>query len=55
MAAAPIVVFPPDEDGGRRVRGRGAILGRAYSTADALGFLRRAGLDPDDVTLDDPG
>ncbi|NSC22361.1 hypothetical protein FM076_14665 [Streptomyces albus subsp. chlorinus] len=53
MAAPPIVVYPPDEDGGRRVRARGAILGRAYSTTDLLEFLRRAGLDPDDITLDD--
>lgn len=55
MAGAPIVVYPPDEDGGRRVRARGAILGRAYSPADLLEFLRRAGLDPDDVNLHDPG
>ncbi|WP_435836697.1 hypothetical protein [Streptomyces albus] len=53
--AAPIVVYPPDEDGGRRVRAGCAIPGGAYRTGDLLDFLRRAGLDPDDVTLDDPG
>ncbi|CAL9410317.1 hypothetical protein ACH4LN_30330 [Streptomyces albus] len=51
MAGAPIVVYPPDEDGGRRVRARGAILGRAYSSADLLELLRRAGFDPEDVNF----
>ncbi|UUU44393.1 hypothetical protein OHA89_00935 [Streptomyces sp. NBC_01546] len=30
------------------------MLGRALGTADLLEFLRRAGLDPDVVRLDDP-
>jgi hypothetical protein len=30
------------------------ILGVAYGPADVLEFLRRAGLDPDVVRLDDP-
>lgn len=29
-------------------------LGIAYDVADLLEFLRRAGLDPDEVRLDDP-
>jgi hypothetical protein len=52
--AAPIVVYPPDEDGGRRVRAQGAILGRADGIAGLLKFLRRRWMDPDEVTLDDP-
>ncbi|MEU9304475.1 hypothetical protein [Streptomyces sp. NPDC048269] len=49
MSPAPrVVVYPPDAQGGRRVRCE--ILG----PADLLGFLRRPGLDPDVVRLDDP-
>ncbi|MFD9337544.1 hypothetical protein ACFWBF_24555 [Streptomyces sp. NPDC060028] len=47
--ALRVVVYPPDAEGGRRVRCDGEILG----PADLLEFLRRAGLDPD-VRLDDP-
>lgn len=42
-----VIVYPPDPDGGRRVRCDGEILGRAFGPADVLEFLRRAGLDPD--------
>ncbi|MFG2754072.1 hypothetical protein [Streptomyces xanthophaeus] len=49
-----VVVYPPDEQGGRRVRCDGEILGRALGPGDLLEFLRRAGLDPDTVRLDDP-
>lgn len=38
-----VVVYPPDETGGRRVRVDGEILGRAYGMADLVEFLRRAG------------
>ncbi|MFD9280290.1 hypothetical protein ACFWD7_23805 [Streptomyces mirabilis] len=31
---APVIVYPPDEDGGRRVRADGVILGRAFSIGD---------------------
>lgn len=54
MARAPVVVYPPAAGGGRRVRAAGSILGTAYGEADLLEFLRRAGLDPEDVRLDDP-
>ncbi|KOG41265.1 hypothetical protein [Streptomyces decoyicus] len=54
-AARPrIVVHPPAPTGGRRVHVDAAILGVAYSVADLLEFLRRAGLGPDDVRLLDP-
>ncbi|MFE2528049.1 hypothetical protein ACFXEL_27890 [Streptomyces sp. NPDC059382] len=50
-----VVVYPPDAEGGRRVRCDGEILGRAFGPEDVLEFLRRAGLDPDDVTLTGTG
>lgn len=40
----PVVVYPPDEDGGRRVRVDGQISGRAYSTRDVAAFMQVAGL-----------
>jgi hypothetical protein len=51
MRGLPVVVYPPDESGGRRVRVDGEILGMAYGLRDVAEFLRRAGLD--DVTEDD--
>ncbi|MDT0341250.1 hypothetical protein [Streptomyces litchfieldiae] len=54
MARARIVVYPPTAGGGRRVRANGEILGRARSLDELLEFLRRAGLDPDEVDLRDP-
>ncbi|MEW2374251.1 hypothetical protein AB0940_33590 [Streptomyces sp. NPDC006656] len=48
-----VIVYPPDTEGGRRVRIDGEILGRAAGPTDLFEFLRRAGLDPDDVDLDD--
>lgn len=50
-----VVVYPPDAEGGRRVRCDGEILGRAFDPEDVLEFLRRAGLDPDDVALTGTG
>ncbi|MFD9336325.1 hypothetical protein ACFWBF_18255 [Streptomyces sp. NPDC060028] len=50
-----VIVYPPDAQGGRRVRCDGEILGRALGPGDLLEFLRRAGLDQDDVRLDDVG
>ncbi|MFI8104724.1 hypothetical protein [Streptomyces sp. NPDC086023] len=55
MAELRVIVYPPDEDGGRRVRCDGEILGRAFGPGDVIEFLRRAGLDPDDVDLPAPG
>lgn len=40
----PVIVYPPDEDGGRRVRIDGTILGRAYSVQDIAAFMQEAGL-----------
>ncbi|MFH8610976.1 hypothetical protein ACH4D5_26220 [Streptomyces sp. NPDC018029] len=40
----PVVVYPPDEEGGRRVRVDGQISGRAYSARDVAAFLQEAGL-----------
>ncbi|QEV16138.1 hypothetical protein [Streptomyces alboniger] len=40
----PVVVDPPDEEGGRRVRVDGQVSGRAYSVQDVVAFLQEAGL-----------
>lgn len=45
MTEPRVIVYPPDEDGTRRVRVDGTILGRAYGMADVIEFLRRAGLE----------
>ncbi|NSC20766.1 hypothetical protein FM076_05935 [Streptomyces albus subsp. chlorinus] len=54
MPEAPIIVYPPDAHGGRRVRADGAILGRAYNVNDVLALLGDAGFDPDGIALDGP-
>ncbi|MEV1085916.1 hypothetical protein AB0I98_48215 [Streptomyces sp. NPDC050211] len=36
----PVVVYPPDGDGRRRVRVDGELLGRAYSLREVAEFLR---------------
>ncbi|RSO50676.1 hypothetical protein DMH15_00775 [Streptomyces sp. WAC 06725] len=51
--AARVVVHPPSPTGGRRVHADATVLGVTYGVNDLLEFLRRAGLDPDDVGLDD--
>lgn len=51
----PRIVVEPVVSGGRRVRVGTAVLGIAYGPADVIEFLRRAGLDPDEVHLDDSG
>ncbi|MFC4495600.1 hypothetical protein ACFPA8_15830 [Streptomyces ovatisporus] len=54
---ASIVVHPPSPAGGRRItadRPDGDELGHAHGIADLVEILRRAGLDPDQVRLDDP-
>lgn len=45
MAMPRVVVYPPAEGGGRRVRVDGQILGTAYSLHDLAVFLERAGLE----------
>ncbi|MFD8739411.1 hypothetical protein ACFV06_31495 [Streptomyces sp. NPDC059618] len=40
----PVIVYPPDEQGGRRVRADGAILGLAFSVRDVAALLQTAGL-----------
>ncbi|MFG2948176.1 hypothetical protein [Streptomyces adustus] len=49
-SARPVIVYPPDGEGGRRVRADGAILGRAYGLRDVAEFLRRAGIEDADET-----
>ncbi|MEU7060652.1 hypothetical protein [Streptomyces sp. NPDC046197] len=40
---AAVIVYPPAEDGGRRVRVGEQFLGMAYGLLDVADFLRRAG------------
>ena len=44
MAVPPVVIYPPDDDGGRRVRIDGSIQGRAFSVQDVARFMQEAGL-----------
>jgi hypothetical protein len=54
-ASSRVVVDPPASGGGgRRVRVGSVPLGVAHGEADLYEFLRRAGLEPEDVALDDP-
>jgi hypothetical protein len=48
MAVPPVVIYPPDEDGGRRVRIDGSIVGRAFSVLDVARYLQEAGLQEAD-------
>lgn len=48
-----MIVYPPDDQCGRHVRIDGEILSRATGPGDLFEFLRRAGLDPDDIDLGD--
>lgn len=40
----PVVVYPPTEDGGRRVRIGSHFVGIAYSLLDVTAFAQEAGL-----------
>ncbi|MGX1127925.1 hypothetical protein RKD49_000115 [Streptomyces glaucescens] len=40
----PVVVYPPGEDGGRRVSVRGRFVGIAYGLLDVVAFVQEAGL-----------
>ncbi|MEW2132973.1 hypothetical protein [Streptomyces sp. NPDC005435] len=44
-AMPPVVVYPPAEDGGRRVRVGDRFVGMAYTLLDVAEFLRRAGME----------
>ena len=44
-SAQPIGVYPPTEDGGRRVRVDEWFVGMAYGLLDIVEILRVAGLD----------
>ncbi|MBQ0827697.1 hypothetical protein [Streptomyces tagetis] len=44
MSPAPVIVYPPDESGGRRVRVDVTILGLAHGVRDVAAFLQQAGL-----------
>ncbi|MEU8694062.1 hypothetical protein [Streptomyces sp. NPDC048665] len=51
-----VVVYPPAEDGGRRVRVASRFVGMAYTLYDIVEFLRRAGsedVEPADVASAD--
>lgn len=50
----PIVVHPPSGSGGRKVTAHAENLGFAHKPEDVVEFLRRAGLDPSEIQLDDP-
>ncbi|KUM74100.1 hypothetical protein J7F01_01325 [Streptomyces sp. ISL-22] len=55
-SAQPIVIYPPAEDGGRRVRVDDRFLGIAYGLLDIVEFLRLAGLeDVDDLWVRQSG
>lgn len=55
MARPRIVVYPPTEGGGRRVRVDGQAIGLARTLPELREFLRRAGLpDAEYVDLSDP-
>ncbi|WP_371801556.1 hypothetical protein OHA38_43350 (plasmid) [Streptomyces sp. NBC_01732] len=54
--AAKLVVYPPDENGWRRVRYDGVAIGVAHHPSDIRAFLAAAGKeDAEDVDLTDPG
>lgn len=42
---APVVVYPPDDEGGRRVWFNGQLLGRTFTLYDITHLLNQAGLN----------
>jgi hypothetical protein len=50
----PVIVHPPQPDGGRRVTIRDEYVGTAYHLLDVVEFLRLAGLPEADTKIDDP-
>ncbi|MGW7064803.1 hypothetical protein ACWGHM_40810 [Streptomyces sp. NPDC054904] len=52
---AKLIVYPPDENGWRRVRYDGTAIGVAHRPSDIRVFLAAAGLqEAEDVDLTDP-
>jgi hypothetical protein len=51
MIETRVAVYPPAEDGGRRVRVGSHFLGIAYTVLDVVEFLRQAGFE--DVERED--
>ncbi|MFI9029918.1 hypothetical protein [Streptomyces sp. NPDC053560] len=49
-----MIVHPVSPTDGRRVSIDGTILGIAYSTDDLAACLRRAGLEPAQLAVEDP-
>ncbi|MER6394292.1 hypothetical protein ABT236_38305 [Streptomyces sp. NPDC001523] len=55
MTAARLVIYPPDENGWRRVRWDGTAIGVAHRPSDIHVFLAAAGMEnPEDLDLADP-
>ncbi|MFC5634852.1 hypothetical protein [Streptomyces bullii] len=50
----PVIVFPPESGGGRRVTIRGEAVGTAHGLFDVLELLHSAGLPAVDTAVDDP-
>ncbi|MCC3777634.1 hypothetical protein [Streptomyces sp. UNOB3_S3] len=51
---ARIIIHPPLASGGRQVTIGAEFLGVAYGIVDVLEYLGRAGLDMNDLRLEDP-
>ncbi|WSF66908.1 hypothetical protein OG754_00625 [Streptomyces decoyicus] len=49
-----IVIHPPTPGGGRQVHVDATPLGVAYNVAELLELLRRVGLDPAQIGLNNP-
>lgn len=49
----PVIVYPPDHEGGRRVRCDGQILGRAFNIYDVMDLLNKVGLHAAATAFDD--
>jgi len=52
VAERRVIVYPPSETGGRRVRVDGAVLGTAYSLQELAFFLQNQGImDQDEQSV----
>lgn len=53
--AAKLIIYPPDQQGWRRVRYDGVAIGVAHRPADVRAFLAAAGMEnAEDVDITDP-